>query len=213
MADAGKAEEEQPEGAVGGEDLIDDPLMERIAVLLRGYVIARIISRDPGIRVSSEDLGGRPNEQQDPQIKEMVEQLLRIGDELDQNAELQQLINQMQANCAQDIFMNVARSIFAEGITWGRVVALFHLTYRLIYKALTTNHMENIPIITSWFLQFIREHLYTWIKQHADVGGSDQGLFSVVDRHRRGLSGAGRCNRLQQGDTLMPFRLLQGLAE
>ena len=30
--------------------------------------------------------------------------------------------------------MKVARSIFSEGITWGRVVALFHLAYKLIYK-------------------------------------------------------------------------------
>lgn len=44
------------------------------------------------------------------------------------------LIRQVQANCAQDLFMRVARSIFADGITWGRVVALFHLAYRLIHK-------------------------------------------------------------------------------
>lgn len=44
------------------------------------------------------------------------------------------LINQVQGNCAKDIFMKVARSIFADGINWGRVVALFHLAYRLIYK-------------------------------------------------------------------------------
>lgn len=43
------------------------------------------------------------------------------------------LINQVQGNCAQDIFMKVVRTIFADGINWGRVVALFHLAYRLIY--------------------------------------------------------------------------------
>lgn len=47
---------------------------------------------------------------------------------------LARLINQVQGNCAQDIFMTVARNIFADGINWGRVVALFHLAYRLIYK-------------------------------------------------------------------------------
>ncbi|KAJ3594026.1 hypothetical protein NHX12_006358 [Muraenolepis orangiensis] len=178
MADAGEADrpEEQPEGAVGGEDVVDDPIMEQGAVVLRGYVIARIISQDPGIHVSSEDLGGRPNEQQDPQIKEVVEQLLRIADELNQNAELQQLINQAQANCPQDIFMKVARSIFAEGITWGRVVALFHLAYRLIYKALTTNHMENIRMIISWALQFIREQLHSWITQQGGWEGVIRGF-------------------------------------
>lgn len=44
------------------------------------------------------------------------------------------LVNQVQDNCAQDIFMKVVRRIFADGITWGRVVALFNLAYRLILK-------------------------------------------------------------------------------
>lgn len=53
------------------------------------YVIERINLQDPGLHVSSEDLGGRPNEQKDPQVKEVVEQLLKIADDLNRNAELQ----------------------------------------------------------------------------------------------------------------------------
>lgn len=53
-------------------------------------MIERINAEEPTRRVSSEDLGGRPNEQQDPQIKEVVEQLLKIAEELNRNAELQQ---------------------------------------------------------------------------------------------------------------------------
>lgn len=53
------------------------------------YVIERINAEEPSRHVSSEDLGGRPNEQQDPQVKEVVEQLLKIADELNRNAELQ----------------------------------------------------------------------------------------------------------------------------
>ena len=47
------------------------------------------------------------------------------------------LINTVQANCAQDVFVTVARSIFSDGINWGRVVALFHLAYKLIHKVFT----------------------------------------------------------------------------
>ncbi|XP_071768322.1 apoptosis regulator BAX [Centroberyx gerrardi] len=179
MADGREAEEaggHEDQGAVGGEDVIDDPIMERGAVVLRGYVIGRINTEDPGRRVSSVDLGGRPHEQQDPQIKEVVEQLLKIADEMNRNAELQRLISQVQGNCAQDVFMTVARSIFADGINWGRVVALFHLAYRLIYRALTTNHIENIRIIISWVLQFIREQLYSWILQQGGWEGVIHGI-------------------------------------
>ncbi|XP_077375449.1 apoptosis regulator BAX [Festucalex cinctus] len=164
-------EEQQLVGAVGGEDVIDDPILEQGAIVLRGYVIERINTEDPSRHVTSEDLGGRSSEQEEPQIKEVVEQLLKIADELNRNAELQRLINQVQGNCAQDIFMKVARSIFADGINWGRVVALFHLAYRLIYKALTTNHLENIGIIISWVLQVIKEQLYYWLVQQGGWEG------------------------------------------
>ncbi|XP_019713447.1 apoptosis regulator BAX [Hippocampus comes] len=168
-------DEEQLQGAVGGEDVIDDPILEQGAIVLRGYVIERINTEDPSRHVTSEDLGGQSNEQQEPQIKEVVEQLIKIADELNKNAELQRLINQVQANCAQDIFMKVARSIFADGINWGRVVALFHLAYKLIYKALTTNHLENIRLIISWVLQVIREQLYYWLVQQGGWEGVIQG--------------------------------------
>ncbi|KAI3376778.1 hypothetical protein L3Q82_000373 [Scortum barcoo] len=178
MADRREEDEagQQPRGAEGGEDVIDDPILEQGAVVLRGYVIERINTAEPSRHVSSVDLGGRPNEQQDPQIKEVVEQLLKIADELNRNAELQRLINQVQANCAQDIFMQVARSIFADGINWGRVVALFHLAYRLIYKALNTNHLENIRTIISWVLQVIREQLYSWLVQQGGWEGVIRGF-------------------------------------
>ncbi|KAM7406607.1 hypothetical protein PAMP_000977 [Pampus punctatissimus] len=180
MADSREEEkhegEQEPQGAVGGEDVIDDPILEQGAVILRGYVIVRISAEEPDRHVSTEDLGGRPNENQDPQIKEVVEHLLRIADEMNKNAELQRLINQVQGNCAQDVFMKVARSIFVDGINWGRVVALYHLAFRLIHRALTTNHLENIRLIISWFLQFIREQLYSWLVEQGGWQGVIRGI-------------------------------------
>ncbi|XP_070787290.1 apoptosis regulator BAX isoform X2 [Enoplosus armatus] len=176
MADGRDEEKQGDQELRGAVDVIDDPILEQGAVVLRGYVIERINAEEPGRRISSEDLGGRPDEQQDPQIKEVVEQLLKIADDLNRNAEFQRLVNRVQGNCAQDIFMTVARSIFADGINWGRVVALFHLAYRLIYKALTTNHLENIRIVISWVLQVIREQLYSWLIQQGGWEGVIRGF-------------------------------------
>ncbi|XP_029284436.1 apoptosis regulator BAX [Cottoperca gobio] len=180
MADSreeGKEDAEQePRGAVGGEDVIDDPIMETGAVVLRGYVIERINTEEPSRHVSSENLGGRMNEQQDPNIKEVVKHLLKIADDFNRNAEFQRLVNQVQADCARHTLMQVAQRIFADGINWGRVVALFHLAYRLIHKALTTNHLENIRTIISWVLQVIREYLYSWIVQQGGWEGVIQGF-------------------------------------
>ncbi|XP_068177255.1 apoptosis regulator BAX [Antennarius striatus] len=174
--DDDRSPDPEPEGAAGGEDVIDDHILETGAVVLRGYVIERINTEEPTCHISSEDLGGTPNEQQDPHIKEVVSQLVKIADELNRNAELQRLINQVQANCAKDIFMKVVRNIFDDGINWGRVVALFHLAYRLIYRALTTNHLENIRTIIGWVLQVIREMLYPWLVQQGGWEGVIRGF-------------------------------------
>lgn len=53
------------------------------------YVIERIRVEQPSLHISSEDLGGEPEEQCDPQTKEVVEQLLKIADDLNRNAEFQ----------------------------------------------------------------------------------------------------------------------------
>ncbi|KAK7175756.1 hypothetical protein R3I93_000122 [Phoxinus phoxinus] len=175
-----KTDDTELRGATGGEDVVDDVILEQGAVLLRGYIIERVTVDDPSLHVSHEDLGGRPEEGDDPHIKEVVGQLLKIADNLNQNAELRHLISTVQANCAQDVFMTVARSIFDDGINWGRVVALFHLAYRLIYMALTQNHFEIIKRIISWALQFIKENISAWVRQQ----GGWEGSFRSVSRWR-----------------------------
>uniref|UniRef100_A0A3B4A385 Bcl-2 Bcl-2 homology region 1-3 domain-containing protein n=1 Tax=Periophthalmus magnuspinnatus TaxID=409849 RepID=A0A3B4A385_9GOBI len=110
--------------------------MEQGAVVLRGYVLQRLHTEHPERHIPAEDLGGRPHELEEHNVKQVVEQLIKIADDINRNVELQRLINQVERDCVQDIFMTVARSIFADGINWGRIVALFHLAYKLIYRHL-----------------------------------------------------------------------------
>ncbi|KAG9334535.1 hypothetical protein JZ751_007534 [Albula glossodonta] len=151
--------------AIGGEDTVDDKIMEQGAVVFRGYVIESVITDDPKMHLVPEDLGGRKNEGQDPEVKEIVSHLLKIAEELNKDAELD-LISTIELDSVQDVFFTVAKKIFAEGVNWGRVVALFHFAYKLIYKALTQSHTEVIRRIIGWVLQFIRENIYSWIRQH-----------------------------------------------
>lgn len=53
------------------------------------YVIERISVEEPSLHITSEELGGRPDEQRDPQIKEVVEQLLKIADDMNKSVEFQ----------------------------------------------------------------------------------------------------------------------------
>lgn len=63
-----------------------------LLLFLSRYVIERIQVEDPAMHVGHEDLGGRPHDGEDPQIKEVVGQLLKIADDLNRNAELQQYV-------------------------------------------------------------------------------------------------------------------------
>lgn len=56
------------------------------------------------MRVSHADLGGGPQDAEDPQIKDVVDQLLKIADNLNKNAELQQYVffvfhNHVKSHC------------------------------------------------------------------------------------------------------------------
>ncbi|KAJ7985781.1 hypothetical protein DPEC_G00344030 [Dallia pectoralis] len=161
-------------------DVVDDRIVDLGAAVFRGYVIQRLSRDDPQRRLSPEDLGGDSNELEDDQIKDVVNQLLIISDNMNRNTELKHLVSSVQANCAQDVFFSVARDFLAEDINGGRVVALLDLTYRLIYLALTQNHFEVIMEVTSCFLQFIREHVCPWIRQQ----GGWEAVFSCVSHWR-----------------------------
>ncbi|XP_051996920.1 apoptosis regulator BAX-like [Xyrauchen texanus] len=169
--DVERTDENELKGATVGEDVIDDVIVEQIAVLLRWYIIERAAVEYPNMHVSHEDLGGRPQNAYDPKFKEFVDQLLRIADELNRNAELQHLISTVEANCAQDVFMSVARSIIEDGINWGRVMSLFHLAYQLICKALIENKLEVVKMIISWFSQFMKENIFHWVRLQGGWGG------------------------------------------
>ena len=63
-----------------------------IFVFICRYVIQRIHTENPEVHVSHEILGGTPSEGDDPQVKEVVCQLLKIADDLNRNTELQQYV-------------------------------------------------------------------------------------------------------------------------
>uniref|UniRef100_A0A3Q2CZ97 Uncharacterized protein n=1 Tax=Cyprinodon variegatus TaxID=28743 RepID=A0A3Q2CZ97_CYPVA len=125
-------------------------------VVLRGYVVERINTEDPDRHVVSEDLGGRPHELDDPEVKEVVDQLLKIADDLNRNAEFQRQFN------------------------------LSYLGKLEIHRALTTNHLENIRMVTSWVLQVIRELLYPWLVQQ----GGWVGVIQSFSRWRTAIVAA-----------------------
>uniref|UniRef100_A0A8C6WXP1 Uncharacterized protein n=1 Tax=Neogobius melanostomus TaxID=47308 RepID=A0A8C6WXP1_9GOBI len=110
------------------EDVIDDLILQRAMVIFREYVIECLTV----------------HEQDDQNVKQAVEVLVHISSEIRQNAVLQRLVDQVEGNFAEDIFMTVARS-FSDGIHFGRITAL-------IFTQLSCDHILKNLVAWSNFV-------------------------------------------------------------
>lgn len=99
-------------------------------------------------------------------VREVAMALRAIGDELDKDDSLQNLIRQIPPNAPSQTFLIVAKEIFADGkFNWGRVVTLFYFAYKMIAKAIQQS-MNTVPLIRSiveWVVNFIVEYVAPWI--------------------------------------------------
>lgn len=126
-----------------------------------------------------------------PQInaqKEVASYLRAIGDQLDKDTHLQQLMSSIApADATKQTFLNVAYQIFSDGqFNWGRVVALFYFAYRLALKALGLDQVSLLKTIIDWVVNFIVEKVAQWIIQRGgweaigEYFGSTTGQFTMV---------------------------------
>ncbi|XP_063047813.1 apoptosis regulator BAX-like isoform X1 [Engraulis encrasicolus] len=145
-----------------------DNILEVGTDLLKEFIYERVRRHgDPEAVVTRNQLGGR--ELSDPSHKKLALCLQQIGDELDNNAQLQSMINDSALQPTKDVFFKVACEIFSDGkFNWGRVVALFYFACRLVLKALLTKVPDIIRTIINWTVDYLREHVINWIR---DQGG------------------------------------------
>ncbi|XP_060040392.1 apoptosis regulator BAX-like isoform X2 [Erinaceus europaeus] len=148
-----------------------EQIMRTGSLLLQGFIQDRIQSM--GWQTSQLALDWEP---QDPAIKRMSEVLRRIGDELDNDVNMKRVITvAVETETTWQLFSKVAAGVFADGrLSWGRIVALFCFTTKLVFKALCSNLPEMIRTIMDWMMKFLKERLLNWIQQQ---GGWD-GLLS-----------------------------------
>ncbi|XP_054553586.1 apoptosis regulator BAX-like [Talpa occidentalis] len=136
-------------------------------------------------RTSRKDVAQLALEQvaQDPHIKELVKVLKRKAKEVHKDKKLQRLLETFGGfNFGE--FSEVAREIFSDGITWGKIVTLFCFASKLVLKALCTDMRELITSIVGWTLDFIRKRLLPWIQEQ---GGWD-GLLSQYSNQIKWLA-------------------------
>ncbi|XP_061416014.1 apoptosis regulator BAX isoform X1 [Lethenteron reissneri] len=169
--------------AAGGEDAagraarrgsVSDHINVQAGQLLRRFILDRAESETEtvGPAPTLEELGGSPAEQEDKGVIEVANCLRLIGDELDRDQKLQEMIRNMPIESPRELFMRVAIQIFADGtFNWGRVVALFYFAYRLVMKAYSRQLLDIVKTIISWAVDFIRENVIQWIREQGGWEG------------------------------------------
>ncbi|XP_072890302.1 apoptosis regulator BAX-like [Hemitrygon akajei] len=152
-------------------DQISEQIMHTGGTLLREFIVDRANRGVDGceVHLTVAELGGREEELRNPDVKRLAVCLRQIGDELDNNMELQRMIDDIGAKCPKETFIKVAKEQFADGvINWGRVVTLFYFACKLVVKALCQKIPDMIQTIISWTMEYIQEHILRWIR---DLGG------------------------------------------
>ncbi|XP_029939815.1 apoptosis regulator BAX-like [Salarias fasciatus] len=113
----------------------------------------------------------------------LAKMLHAIGEELDNNKELQALINSSDLMPARDHFMWVVNEVFEHGITWTRIVVLFYFAGRMAVKA-------NLPQSVRDLRRWIRRH-GGWINCFSHLAISSKQRISSLSSHSVGIFIAG----------------------
>ncbi|KAI1896291.1 hypothetical protein AGOR_G00093280 [Albula goreensis] len=160
----------------GDSGTTNDQILDTGTALLQDFIVDRVRNQgSEDVIITHAQLGG--TELIDPAQKQLALCLQKIGDELDNNVELQRMINAAALQPTKEVFIKVACQIFSDGnFNWGRVVALFYFACRLVIKALVTNVPDIIRTIINWTMDYIRDHVINWIREQ----GGWEGIKSYI---------------------------------
>lgn len=129
--------------------------------------------RATGLYSSSSDASssssGRVNSDK---IKAVSSKLCLIAAEMDQrySVEFDDMIDFMKLNgsSAYDAFSAVAKQLLSDKISWGKVITLLALGYRMARRVIDLSIPGFVQDIMAYLTRFICRHLAKWI---ADRGG------------------------------------------
>ncbi|GAV07574.1 hypothetical protein RvY_17393 [Ramazzottius varieornatus] len=101
--------------------------------------------------------------------EEIADALARIGDALEADQELNTILASDGQDFTYETLRNVAKTLFANGINWGRIVALLFFACKMVRNKLSQS-LENSPFgspwikdILRWAGQIMRTYIAWWI--------------------------------------------------
>ncbi|KAJ7313915.1 hypothetical protein JRQ81_005720 [Phrynocephalus forsythii] len=95
------------------------------------------------------------------QVTSLKECMLHIWQDLSSNQEITSMVESVTGDNPLEVLASVSEHTFATGINWGRIVVFFYFAYRVIAR-----YSSNwLNIVVNWAMDFLRDHLATWIQQ------------------------------------------------
>ncbi|XP_058505270.1 bcl-2-related ovarian killer protein homolog B-like [Solea solea] len=147
--------------------LTEKELVSQSKALCRDYILSRL--NQNGLGWSKSELNLSPS---NAALAEVSTVLLCLGDELEgiqptlyRNVARQLSISVAMENMVSDAFIGVATEIFATGITWGKVVAMYAVAGALAVDCVRQERATNVHIIVQSLGQFVRKYLVPWLKR------------------------------------------------
>ncbi|KAK7938348.1 hypothetical protein WMY93_001674 [Mugilogobius chulae] len=128
------------------------------------------------------------SEQEKKMVLELAKMIRIIGDNVKNNQPLEDAIDGIRRapGSKWDLFQQVAAKVFEQGITWERIAVLFYVAGRLAVKLVEAHLPQSVREIMQWTVDFFRNNLLSWIREH---GGWISSFSELAAASMRTVSG------------------------
>nr|XP_046272006.1 apoptosis regulator BAX-like isoform X2 [Scatophagus argus] len=124
------------------------------------------------------------SEQEQKMVTQLGKMIRIIGDRVKDDQEFQDAIDGVACcpGSRWDRFKEVADKVFEHGITWERIAVLFYVAGKLAVKMVEAHLPQSVREILVWTVDFFRNNLLGWIREHGGWINSFSEL-AVVPMH------------------------------
>uniref|UniRef100_A0A667W831 Bcl-2 Bcl-2 homology region 1-3 domain-containing protein n=1 Tax=Myripristis murdjan TaxID=586833 RepID=A0A667W831_9TELE len=109
------------------------------------------------------------NELEEKIVVQVAQMVRIVGDKLEHDTEFHDAIDGMflGPGSKSERFMQLVNKVFEHGqITWGRIAVLLYVAGRLAVKMVEAHLPQSVKDILRWTLDYFRNTLLGWIRDH-----------------------------------------------
>ncbi|XP_077068862.1 apoptosis regulator BAX [Siphateles boraxobius] len=99
------------------------------------------------------------SDEEEELLDQMAEVIITIGDCIDRETKYKKMVDEFAGVMDRQSFQRLVDKVFADGITWGKIVTLICVVGKSIAKIIA----DYVSGIVSWTLDYFRDNLLYWI--------------------------------------------------